>query len=69
MPAGFRAHGPERNRRALTETNLEVLMTSRLNQNIQKLKRAVKGNIVRPQDARYDKARQAWNAMIDRRPM
>ena len=28
-------------------------MTSRLNQNIQKLKRAVKGNIVRPPDARY----------------
>ena len=43
-------------------------MTSRLNQNIQKLKRAVKGTIVRPQDAGYGKARQAWNAMIDRRP-
>lgn len=43
-------------------------MTSRLNQNIEKLKRAVKGNIVRPQDARYDKASRACNAMIDRLP-
>ena len=43
-------------------------MTSRLNQNIQKLKGAVKGTVVRPQDDSYDKARQVWNAMIDRRP-
>jgi FAD/FMN-containing dehydrogenase len=43
-------------------------MTSRLNQDIQKLKRAVKGTIVRAEDAGYDKARQPWNAMIDRRP-
>ena len=43
-------------------------MTSRLNQNIQKLKGAVKGTVVRPEDDSYDKARQVWNAMIDRRP-
>jgi len=43
-------------------------MTSRLNQNIQKLKGAVRGNVVRPKEDSYDKARQVWNAMIDRRP-
>lgn len=43
-------------------------MTARLNQKIQELKGAVKGKIVVPADPSYDKTRQVWNAMIDRRP-
>jgi FAD/FMN-containing dehydrogenase len=34
----------------------------------ERLKRKVKGQIVRPRDPSYDEVRQIWNAMIDRRP-
>jgi len=38
------------------------------NEKIETLKNNVKGQIVLPDDPNYDKAREIWNAMIDRRP-
>ena len=35
---------------------------------IEKLKNKVKGQIVLPSDLSYDKIREIWNAMIERRP-
>ncbi len=35
---------------------------------LQAFKTAFKGNVLAPDDAEYDEARQVWNAMIDRRP-
>ncbi|MGB7620907.1 MAG: FAD-binding oxidoreductase [Terriglobia bacterium] len=43
-------------------------MATKLNQEIQELKGTVKGQVVLPADPAYDKTRQIWNAMIDRRP-
>ncbi|MEJ2657175.1 MAG: FAD-binding oxidoreductase, partial [Desulfobacterales bacterium] len=38
------------------------------NEKIKKLKDNVKGQIVHPDDPNYNKVREIWNAMIDRRP-
>jgi len=35
---------------------------------IEHLKSKVKGQIVLPNDSRYDEVRKIWNAMIERRP-
>ncbi|MGN6809975.1 MAG: FAD-binding oxidoreductase, partial [Thermomicrobiales bacterium] len=35
---------------------------------IQSLRADLRGQLLRPEDAGYDDARQVWNAMIDRRP-
>ncbi len=43
-------------------------MTKLLNETFGKLKTNVKGNVVLPDDPRYDEVREIWNAMIDRRP-
>ena len=38
------------------------------NASVNKLKGAVKGELILPSDSGYDEARKIWNAMIDRRP-
>jgi len=43
-------------------------MITLLNDATEKLKDNLKGQIVLPDDPGYDKVRQIWNAMIDRRP-
>ncbi|MBD2448547.1 FAD-binding oxidoreductase [Nostoc sp. FACHB-152] len=43
-------------------------MTTLLNETFGSLKTNVKGNVVLPEDPRYDEVREIWNAMIDRRP-
>lgn len=43
-------------------------MTTLLNDATEKLKDNLKGQIVLPDDPGYDKVRQIWNAMINRRP-
>ena len=43
-------------------------MKTQSNKMIEKLKGKVKGRIVLPDDPNYNKVREIWNAMIDRRP-
>ena len=43
-------------------------MKTQSNKIIEKLKDKVKGQIVLPDDPHYNKVREIWNAMIDRRP-
>jgi len=43
-------------------------MKTKSNEIIEKLKGKVKGQIVLPDDPNYNKVREIWNAMIDRRP-
>jgi FAD/FMN-containing dehydrogenase len=43
-------------------------MKTKSNKIIEKLKGKVKGQIVLPDDPNYNKVREIWNAMIDRRP-
>lgn len=43
-------------------------MTTLLNETLEGLKTNVKGQVVLPDDPRYDEVREIWNAMIDRRP-
>ena len=43
-------------------------MKTQSNKIIEKLKGKVKGQIVLPDDPNYNKVREIWNAMIDRRP-
>jgi len=43
-------------------------MKTQTNKIIEKLKGKVKGQIVLPDDPNYNKVREIWNAMIDRRP-
>ncbi|HEY9619326.1 MAG TPA: FAD-binding oxidoreductase [Crinalium sp.] len=43
-------------------------MATVLNETITNLKTNVKGHVVLPDDLNYDKVRELWNAMIDRRP-
>ncbi|XGV96125.1 MAG: FAD-binding oxidoreductase [Leptolyngbya sp. BL-A-14] len=43
-------------------------MTTLPNETIERLKTAVKGPVVLPDDPNYDEVRKIWNAMIDRRP-
>ncbi|MDH3574302.1 MAG: FAD-binding oxidoreductase [Desulfobacteraceae bacterium] len=43
-------------------------MKIQLNEKIATLKNKVKGQIVLPDDPNYNKVREIWNAMIDRRP-
>jgi FAD/FMN-containing dehydrogenase len=45
------------------------MMTTLLNEAIERLKTHVKGHIVLPDTPNYDEVRQIWNAMIDRRPV
>ena len=35
---------------------------------LQKLRRSHRGDVITPEDERYDQARRVWNAMIDKRP-
>lgn len=43
-------------------------MSSLSSDSIETFKRALRGQVLQPDDAGYDAARQLWNAMIDRRP-
>ena len=43
-------------------------MNLQSNENIEKLKKKVKGRLVLPVDPSYNEVREIWNAMIDRRP-
>jgi FAD/FMN-containing dehydrogenase len=43
-------------------------MATQLSEAISRIKDAIKGRVLTPDDAEYDEARQIWNAMIDRRP-
>jgi FAD/FMN-containing dehydrogenase len=43
-------------------------MPTHLSEAIEKVKGAIKGRVLGPDDSGYDEVRQIWNAMIDRRP-
>src|SRR5579883_770066 len=44
------------------------IMTTRLNETIERLKTHIKGHVVLLDDPNYDEVREIWNAMIDRKP-
>ena len=37
-------------------------------ESVQELREGLQGDLLTPADATYDSARQAWNAMVDKRP-
>lgn len=43
-------------------------MKTQLNDTIDKLKQNLEGDVILPEDPRYDETRKIWNAMIDRNP-